>query len=90
MSENMKAIKDEALENVVGGVTRTVNNKAVGYANVRDGAGLKSSVIGTVKNGETVETTGKHIVKDGYDWYEFKMGAAGHPTAWIAGSLIGY
>ena len=89
MSE-MKKMNDMALENVVGGATRKVDNKAAAYANVRDGAGLKTNIIGRVMNGDTVETTGRHIVKDGYDWYEFEMGAAGHPTAWIAGSLIGY
>ena len=86
----MNKINDEALQNVVGGKKCKVDNKAVGYANVRDGAGLKSNVIGRVSNGDFVEITGKHIVKDGYDWYEFEMGAAGHPTAWIAGSLIGF
>ena len=86
----MNTINDEMLENVVGGAARKVYNKSVDYANVRDGAGLKADIIGRVSNGDIIQTTGRHMVKDGYDWYEFEMGAAGHPTAWIAGSLIGY
>ena len=86
----MNKINDAALENVVGGATRTVQNDAVNYANVRNEPGLDSKIIGKIMNGNTVQTTGYHVQKDGYDWYEIKMAAAGHPTAWIAGSLIGY
>ena len=86
----MNKINEQALESVTGGATRTVQNDAVNYANVRDEPGLNSNIIGKVMNGNTVETTGRHVWKDGYDWYEFKMGAAGHSTAWIAGSLIGF
>lgn len=87
---DMNKMQEEALENVVGGVKRIVKNDASSYTNVRAGAGLKADIIGRVVNGDEIQTTGKHIVKDGYDWYEFEMGAAGHPTGWIAGSLIGY
>lgn len=84
----MNKIQDEMLENVVGGVKRIVDNKAAGYANVRDAAGLGSKVMFKVPNGEEVYTTGKTITKDGYVWYEILCNE--HPNGWIAGSLIGY
>ncbi len=86
----MNRINDAELENITGGVTRKVQNDAVDYANIRNAPGLDSSVIGRIDNGSKVETTGVHVKKDGYDWYEIHMGIAGHPTGWIAGSLIGY
>ena len=54
----MKKINDQALENVVGGVTRTINNDAVNYANIRDDAGLNAPVLTKMKNGTKVELTG--------------------------------
>ena len=39
------AINDMELDNVTGGATRTVKNNSLNYANVREGAGLKSKVI---------------------------------------------
>ena len=36
------AINDMELDNVTGGATRTVKNNSLKYANIREGAGLKS------------------------------------------------
>ena len=83
------AINDAALDDVTGGVTRTVKNTAVNYANVREGAGLKSKVVAKINNGTKVKTTGNKIKKDGYVWYEITL-ENGSDNAWIAGSLIGY
>jgi hypothetical protein len=83
------AINDMALDNVTGGVTRTVRNNSVKYANVREDAGLKSKVVGKLNNGTKVKTTGNKIRKDGYVWYEITL-ENGSDNAWIAGSLIGY
>jgi hypothetical protein len=85
---NMKNIKDEALENVVGGVKRIVKNSSASYANVRAEAGLNGKVMFKAPNGADVYTTGKTIKKDGYVWYEIACNE--HPNGWIAGSLIGY
>ncbi len=87
MSENNK-INPEALENVVGGATRTVDNDSASYANVREAPGLNSKVMFKIPNGESVITTGYKVKKDGYVWYEIVCNA--HPNGWIAGSLIGY
>ena len=43
------AINDMELDNVTGGATRTVKNNSLNYANVREGAGLKSKVITKIK-----------------------------------------
>ena len=46
MTEMMNmAINDMELDNVTGGATRTVKNNSLKYANIREGAGLKSKVI---------------------------------------------
>ena len=85
----MKKINDQALENVVGGATRTVHNDAVGYANVRHIPGLGTKIIAQLSNGTKVTTTGEVCYEDGYDWFEIVL-PGGSDTAWIAGSLIGY
>ena len=84
MSSDFNKINEESLENVSGGVRRTVHNDSVNYANVRCGAGLKYDVEYKVYNGTEVYTTGRVKYADGYDWYELDDGC------WIAGSLIGY
>lgn len=88
MSE-MNRISEEALDEVIGGVTRTVHNDACGYANVRENPGLKSQVAAKIDNGTRVVTTGNKVTKDGYEWYEVTL-ESGSDYAWIAGSLIGY
>ena len=60
------AINDMELDNVTGGATRTVKNNSLKYANIREGAGLKSKVITKLNNGTKVKTTGNKIKKDGY------------------------
>ena len=84
---DFEKLSDESLEEVSGGVKRVVKNDTVDYANVREAPGLSSKVIGTVKNGTTVDTTGKKVNKDGYPWYEITFSGG---KGWIAGSLIGY
>ena len=84
---DFEKLNDEILDDVSGGVKKTVKNDTVDYANVREAPGLTSKVIGTVKNGTTVNTTGKHVTKDGYPWYEITFSGG---KGWIAGSLIGY
>lgn len=82
-------LNDEALGEVVGGVTRIVENDSVGYANIREEPGLNSKVFFKIDNGEKVYLTGNKKKKDGYVWYEINLAGA-YDTGWIAGSLIGY
>ena len=88
MSE-MNRINEAALEQVIGGVTRTVQNDASEYSNIRMEPGLKGEAISRVKNGTKLVTTGNTVKKDGYVWYEVRL-ESGSDDAWIAGSLIGY
>ena len=85
----MNKINVDALENVTGGVIRTVENDAVNYANIRLAPGLDSKVLAKVKNGTKVNTTGRTVKADGYVWYEVTL-VSGSDYGWIAGSLIGY
>ena len=84
-----RPIKIKNIRKITGGATRTVKNNSLKYANIREGAGLKSKVITKLNNGTKVRTTGNKIKKDGYVWYEITL-ENGSDNAWIAGSLIGY
>ena len=86
---DLNKVNDQALDNVVGGATRTVHNDAVSYANVRHAPGLNSSVASQISNGTKVVTTGEVVYADGYNWYKIVL-PGGSDEAWIAGSLIGY
>ncbi len=86
----MKAINDEALENVVGGKDVQVNNKTVSFANLRIAPGLTSKVKLKLNNGDWVGTTGKKMTKDGYTWYQVYVLGSEDCFGWIAGSLIGF
>ncbi len=78
-------LTDEELDQVVGGVRRTVYNNEGSGVYVYSGPGLDTDdFIYKVVNGDTVYTTGYHEVKNGYDWYELDDGN------WIQGNFIGY
>ena len=79
----MNAITDEALGEVIGGVTRTVQNDSCGYANVRHEPGLSGTVAARLENGTKVKTTGETVRKDGYVWYKVTL-ESGSDEAWIA------
>ena len=85
----MNRINEAALDEVIGGVTRTVHNDSLSYANVRHEPGLNGAHATKLKNGTKVETTGETVKKDGYVWYKICL-EGGSDYAWIAGSLIGY
>ena len=87
--DNVTGGATRTVKNITGGATRTVKNNSLKYANIREGAGLKSKVITKLNNGTKVKTTGNKIKKDGYVWYEITL-ENGSDNAWIAGSLIGY
>ena len=86
----MNKVNDAALENAVGGATRTVKNTSAKYANVRMQPGLNTEVLYKADNGTTVETTGNKITRDGYTWYEIIVPGARAGYGWISGSLIGF
>ena len=89
MSE-MDKLNIDALEDVSGGVMRTVQNDAANYANVRRAPGIDAKIIAKVYNGTKLQTNANHKVKkDGYIWYEVTL-PDGSDKGWVAGSLIGY
>ena len=89
MSE-MDKINIDALEEVTGGVMRTVQNDAANYANVRRAPGIDAKIIAKVYNGTKLQTRAtRTFKKDGYVWYEVTL-PDGSDKSWIAGSLIGY
>ena len=86
MSDNLKALNLDELENATGG--ELVNTGSSQNAVVRSGPGKGFPQIGSLKNGTRVVTTGESVdnFDDGRTWYEISSPLYG----WIAGSLIGY
>ena len=84
----MERISDETLEQVIGGVKRTVDTHTEQNAALRSGPGISYPQIHSLKNGSFVLTTGKAVKNsdDGRTWYEIFEPVHG----WIAGSLIGF
>ncbi|CAH1797019.1 unnamed protein product, partial [Owenia fusiformis] len=53
--------------------------------NVRNNGGLKTSVIGSLPNGQCVKYTGRKQTKDGYVWYSIAFNGR---TGWVAGKYL--
>ena len=83
---DMNKINDAALNDVVGGVRRTVDTGTDQNAAVRCGAGKKYEQIASLKNGTKVNATGKFKEADGRSWAQIDAPVNG----WIAASIIGY
>jgi uncharacterized protein YraI len=83
-----KALNPEGLNNVSGGVMRTVDTKMALDAVVRGGPGMQYPQVGSFTNGTQVNTTGNYSYNsmDGRTWYEINYPMYG----WMAGSLLGY
>lgn len=79
-------INEEMLEQVVGGVERTVNTNTTQNAAVRSGAGKSFDQIASLKNGTKVNATGRFMQADGRNWAEVDSPVKG----WIAASILGY
>ena len=82
----LNKINDEALKNVTGGTKRTVDTGTSQNAAVRVDAGLGFEQIASLKNGTTVNATGKFKEADGRNWAHIDAPVNG----WIAASIIGY
>lgn len=85
---NMNKLSDAALNEVNGGVVKTVNNSSCDHANVRHEPGLDGQIAASLKNGTRLIVLGDTVEKDGYVWYNVML-ESGSDEAWIAGSLIG-
>ena len=93
MMDEQKAVKntgipleDEQMDQVIGGVTRTVNTHTDAKAVIKSGAGIACEQVALLGNGTRVNTTGETCEKDGKTWYKIDYPVDG----WIVGSKIGY
>ena len=86
--EEKKALNNEEMNGVSGGVYRTVDTRKPMDAVVRSGPGMSYQQIASLKNGTQVNTTGNNSYnpQDGRTWYEINYPMYG----WMAGSLLGY
>ena len=83
-----KNLTGKELDDISGGVMRTVNTGMSLDAVVRGGPGMQYGQIGSLKNQTQVNTTGNTSYNplDGRTWYEINYPMYG----WMAGSLLGY
>ena len=79
-------ISDQLLENVSGGLKRTVNAGDEKEVEIRNAPGFSSTVVGTVSNGTKTNATGKYVCADGCNWAEIDSPMSG----WIKGSFVGF
>ena len=84
---DMNKINDAALENVVGGATKTVDTNTTQNAAVRSGPGKSFDIIESLPNGTKVNYTGRVEFNraDSRNWAEISSPVYG----WIAASIIG-
>ncbi len=86
MSEKMN-LNESELNNVSGGVYRTVNTNMNLDAVVRSGPGFNYSQVASLKNGTQANTTGNIAQSpDGTVWYEINYPFYG----WMKGTLLGF
>ncbi len=83
-----KSLNEAELNDVSGGVSRTVNTNMAMDAVVRSGPGFNYPQVASLKNGTQVNTTGNTSSNgmDGKVWYEINYPVYG----WMAGTLLGY
>ncbi len=85
--EGKKAMDENELSKVTGGVYRTVNTNMNLDAVVRSGPGFNYSQVASLKNGTQANTTGNLAQSpDGTVWYEINYPFYG----WMKGSLLGF
>ena len=83
-------MKAEELDNVVGGVLRRVNTGVQGLdAALRAEARKSSRQIGSIPNGEHVDTITDELVYDPESGRNFVKIRCNGMTGWVAASVIG-
>ena len=85
MSE-LNKINEKALENVTGGVQKTVNTGDKRDAVIRVAPGMANAQITSLKNGTQVNATGEFATADGRNWAKIDYPVVG----WVAASIIGF
>ncbi len=89
--ENMnRELAMEEMEQVTGGVWRTVNTGVSGLdAALRSGPSKNSKQIGHVKNGTQVDTVTDELIYDSVSNRHFVEVTVDGKTGWIASSILG-
>ena len=93
--DNMKELSMEAMEQVTGGVVRTVNTGIDGLnAAIRCGAGKSFKQIASLPNGTKVDTVTDKVVYDadsGRNFVEitFTDKSGKSRNGWVAASIVG-
>ncbi len=82
-----KNLNERELNDVSGGVYRTVNTNMSLNAVVRSGPGFNYAEVGSLVNGTQANTTGNIAQSpDGTVWYEINYPMYG----WMKGTLLGF
>ncbi len=82
----MNKMNEKALENVTGGVQRTVDTGDTRNAAIRVAPGEDKAQIASLKNGTMVNATGQFVRAGGRNWAEINYPVSG----WIKASIIGF
>lgn len=90
MEKKMIELSEEMLNEVDGGVYRTVDTGVDGLnAALRAGAGKGTKQIASIPNGAVVDTVTDHLVYDEASGRHFVQVIYNGKTGWIASSLVG-
>ena len=88
--EEMKELKPDEMENISGGVWRTVNTGVSGLnAALRNGPSKRSKQIASLPNKTQVDTVTDQVVYDPVSGRNFVEVTVNGQTGWIAASIIG-
>ena len=86
----MKELNLNQMEQVKGGVWRTVNTGVSGLnAALRNGPSKKSKQIASLSNGTQVDTVTDELVRDPVSGRNFVEVAVNGKQGWIAASIVG-
>ena len=93
MAEDIRELKMEEMDQVVGGVNRTVNTGTDDKAAIRKGPGKEYGQITSIVNGTVVNTIGDPVFDEASQRHfiqiEFYDRNGNFRSGWIATSLVG-
>ncbi len=88
--EEMRELRTEEMENVTGGVWRTVNTGIPDLnAALRSGPGKGYPQIGSLPNGTRVDTVTDQVTYDPVARRNFVEVTVNGQTGWVAASIVG-
>ena len=90
MADMMKELNMNEMEQVIGGIMRTVNTGVSGLdAALRADASKSSRQIGHIPNGVQVNTVTDELVYDPVSGRHFVKVSYNGKTGWVASSILG-